>query len=129
MMKLSTEKLHSLQKAYGALEDSTTVGLATTNCEIKTHVPYMMYIPVAMKVLIVIHGTLREVPDTSAGMASFGDAKGSTASNSVIHVKHVHGAFSTTDGADVQEKGRNGKKPQHPSLGMGKTKADNAQIN
>ncbi|KAL0710610.1 hypothetical protein Bca4012_017588 [Brassica carinata] len=70
-----------------------------------------------------------QVPDTSAGMASFGDAKGSTASNSVIHVKHVHGAFSTTDGADVQEKGRNGKKPQHPSLGMGKTKADNAQIN
>lgn len=37
MMKLSIEKLHimSLQKAYGALEDSTIIGLATANCEIK----------------------------------------------------------------------------------------------
>ncbi|CAF2057503.1 unnamed protein product [Brassica oleracea var. botrytis] len=48
MMKLSVEKLHitSLQKAYGALEDSTTVGLvglAKANSEFKADGVYNIH--------------------------------------------------------------------------------------
>ena len=46
------------------------------------------------------------VPATCAGMASSWDAERSTASNSLIRVEPVHGA-------DVQEEGRNGKKPRN----------------
>ncbi|CAG7871342.1 hypothetical protein IGI04_023786 [Brassica rapa subsp. trilocularis] len=64
MMKLSVEKLHitSLQKAYGALKDSTAVGLvglAKANSEFKFE--KHMYVQVEMKMLIiVIHRMLRE---------------------------------------------------------------------
>ncbi|KAL0797741.1 hypothetical protein Bca101_052915 [Brassica carinata] len=78
MMKLSIEKLHSLQKAYER-RDSTTVGLATTNCEIKSR---------------YLHWD-----------GFFETQKDQQPLTVVIHVKHVHGAFSTTDGADVRRKG------------------------
>ncbi|KAG2290019.1 hypothetical protein Bca4012_028923 [Brassica carinata] len=77
MMKLSVEKLHitSLQKAYGALEDSSTVGLvglAKANSEFKllcfsVRFPLNKILQVEMKVLIiVIHRTLREAWYSSA---------------------------------------------------------------
>ncbi|KAK3033283.1 hypothetical protein RJ639_033214 [Escallonia herrerae] len=47
----------SFRKAYGALKDSTTVGLAKVNSEFK----------VAIKTLIVIHRTLREGDPTFRG--------------------------------------------------------------
>ncbi|KAH0882426.1 hypothetical protein HID58_058522 [Brassica napus] len=78
MMKLSVEKLHitSLQKAYGALEDSSTVGLvglAKANSEFKADGVYNIHAlskrlskTRTWVLIIVIHRTLREAWYSSA---------------------------------------------------------------
>ncbi|WZZ65643.1 hypothetical protein YC2023_077013 [Brassica napus] len=78
MMKLSVEKLHitSLQKAYGALEDSTTVGLvglAKANSEFKIYCRGHMYYNHRQMVFTTSMHCQRDYPKLALGTLREGD--------------------------------------------------------